>query len=133
MGKKSELFKNPFFSAFVSYIVLAFVALIYPTGWVLLFSIIFSFVLSDVILNFFIHGGSGWSKIFTDIEFTCKGHAFLVFLIGIVVGTILSSLIADAILQYAKTQLSWFYAILLTDLLVMVAVLGDLEWRFYTR
>jgi hypothetical protein len=54
MTTKLDLFKNPFFSAVVSYLILAIVALFYFQGWILLFSVFFSFVLSDVILNFFI-------------------------------------------------------------------------------
>jgi hypothetical protein len=132
-NKYIRLFRNPFFSAFVSYVVLALVGIIYPLGWVFLFSILFSYVLSDLILNGFIHGGKGWSKIFDEADFTHKGHAYLVFLVGIVVGTLLSSFIADSIFQYAQTHMIWSYALLLTDFAVVVAVLGDLEWRFYTK
>jgi hypothetical protein len=57
MASKIDWFKNPFVSALASYLILAIVALVYFQGWIILFSVFFSFVLTDVILNFFIHGG----------------------------------------------------------------------------
>ena len=127
----SELLRNPYFDAIMTYIVLGVVGLVYPSGWIFLFSIFFSFVLSDIILNFFIRGNKGWSKILTNEKFACKGHAYLVFLLGIIIGTILSSFVAEWVLQYAQSQLSWITAVLLTDFIVVGAVLGDLLWRFY--
>jgi hypothetical protein len=90
-----------------------------------------SYVLSDLILNCFIRGGKGWSKIFDENYFACKGHAYLVFMVGIVFGTILSSLGTNLLMNFLQTQMAWFEAVLSTDLIVVVAVLGDLLWRFY--
>lgn len=129
----SELLKNELFAAFVCFMILGLAAVISWTAWAFLFSIILSFVLGDVFLNFFIHGGEGWTKIFTDAQFTSKGSAFFVFMIGIVVGTLLSAFITDWIFQYVQSQLTWEWAIVLTDLSVVVAVFSDLEWRFYNR
>lgn len=131
MATKLDLFKNPFFSAIVSYLVLAIVALFYFQGWILLFSVFFSFVLSDVILNFFIRGGKKWAKVGFNNLFACKGHAYLVFLIGIIVGTLVSSVIADGTMKYLQSVMPWYYASLVTDLVVVGSVLGDLLWRFY--
>ncbi len=129
----SELLRNEFFAAFVSFIVLGVVGLVSSVSWYFLFSIILSYVLGDVFLNFFIHGGQGYAKVGFDNQFSCKGYAFMVFLIGIVSGTILSSLIVDSIIHYAQTQITWFWALILTDGIVAVVVLADLEWRFYNR
>lgn len=131
MGKKLDLFRNPFVSAFVSYCLLALMGLVYPNGWIFLFSIFLSYVLCDLILNCFIRGGKGWSKIFDENYFACKGHAYLVFMFGIVFGTILSSFGTNLLMNYLQSQIAWFEAVLLTDLIVVVAVLGDLLWRFY--
>jgi hypothetical protein len=129
----SKLIRNEFFAAFISFIVLGIVGLISKTVWYFLFSIILSYVLGDVFLNFFIHGGEGFAKIFSENRFACKGHAFIVFLAGIILGTFLSALIVDWIMQYAQTQTTWDWALAITDFVVVCAVLGDLEWRFYTR
>jgi hypothetical protein len=132
MGKDYvELFRNPFISALASYSVLAIVGLIYPNGWIFLFSIFLSYVFSDLILNCFIRGGKGWSKIFDKNEFACEGHAYLAFFVGIVVGTILSSWGTDLLMKYLQSQMSWVEAVLVTDIFVVAAVLGDLLWRFY--
>jgi hypothetical protein len=131
MRKKIDYFRNPFVSASVSYIILAFIALFYFQGWILLFSVFLSFVLSDIILNFFIRGGKKWAKVGFNNEFACKGHAYLVFLVGIVVGTLVSSVVADGIMKYLQSMMPWYYASLVTDLIVVGSVLGDLLWRFY--
>ena len=126
-----KLFRNPYFSAFVCYVVLAIFGLTYPSGWTVLFSIFASFVVCDVILSVIIQGGHGWTKIFTENTFACKGHAFLALFIAIIVSSLLSAYFAQWVLQYAQSQLEWVWTVLITDLIVVLAVLGDLLWRFY--
>lgn len=127
----SELVKKEGYAIATSFLVLLLIGVIFPTVWVFLFSIMLSFVASDVILNFFIHGGKKWTKIFTDKYFANKGYAYLAFLIGIVVGTILSSMFADLVLRYAQSNFTWFVTVFVTDALVVLVVAADLEWRFY--
>ena len=55
-------------------------------------AVIMSYVVSDIILNFFINGGQGYAKIFTQNEFAYKGYAYIAFLVGIVLGTVVSTL-----------------------------------------
>lgn len=131
MKNKADLFRHPLFSAFVSYVILGIVGLIYKDGWILLFSVFLSYVVCDLILNCFIRGGNGWSKIFDKNEFACKGHAYLVFMVGIVFGTVLSSFGTNLLMNYLQSQISWYEAVLVTDFVVVIAVLGDLLWRFY--
>jgi hypothetical protein len=126
-----ELLKNEFFATFVCFVVLAIVGLVSSTAWFFLFAVILSYVLSDVILNFFVHGGEGWAKIFSDTQFSDKGYAFLAFLGGIIIGTLVTSVIADVFVKYVQTQLEWMTAVILTDLVAVALVLLDLEWRFY--
>lgn len=136
MGKAEEFahaLKKIYVSAPLSFGVLAIVCLVYPDGWIFLFSAFFSYVLSDFLLNFFIHGGNGWAKIFDETDFANKGHAYLVFLIGIVVGTLLSSFGGESLMTYLQSQMPWYQASLLTDLLAVSAIVGDLEWRFYSK
>lgn len=130
-------FKNVYFIVVVSYFVLAVLASISPTIYRSMFVIILSFVLSDVILNGFIHGSNG-AKIFKSTQFTNKGHAYLVFLAGIVSGTYFSSIIADLTLQFVESQFvqsqfAWPGTVLVTDAIVVSIILGDLQWRFFTR
>lgn len=136
MGKAKEFalaLKKIYVSAPLSFGVLALVGLVYPEGWIFLFSAFFSFVLSDFLLNLFIHGGNGWAKIFDKRDFANKGYAYLVFLIGIVVGTLASSFGGDYLMAYLQSQMPWYQASLLTSLLAVFAVAGDLEWRFYSK
>jgi hypothetical protein len=128
-----EHLKNEFFAAFVCFIVLVIVGLVSEIAWFFLFAAMLSYVFSDVILNFFVHGGGGWAKIFLDNEFTNKGYAFLAFLSGIIIGTLLTSIIADMVITYVQTQLDWITALVFTDVIAVGLVLLDLEWRFYRQ
>ncbi len=126
-----ELLKNEFFATFVCFVVLVTVGLVSMITWFFLFATILSYVFSDVILNFFVHGGGGWAKILFNNRFADKGHAYLAFLSGIIIGTLVTSLIADAIVKYIQTQFEWVTALILTTSAAVALVLLDLEWRFY--
>jgi hypothetical protein len=128
-----EALKKIYVSAPISYGILALVALVYPKGWIFLFSVFLSFVLSDLLLNCFIHGGEGYAKLFTDNNFANKGYAYLVYLVGIVIGTVLSSIFADHLMAYLQVILQWYQAVLITDLIALGAVVADLQWRFYDK
>lgn len=126
-----KLLKNEFFATFVCFVVLVTVGLVSMIAWLFLFAVILSYVFSDVILNFFVHGGGGWAKILFNNQFADKGYAYLAFLSGIIIGTLATSLIADAIVKYIQTQFEWVTALILTTSLAVVLVLLDFEWRFY--
>ncbi len=126
-----KLFRNPYFSAFICYVVLAILGLIYPSGWIVLFSIFASFVVCDVILSLIIRGGGGWAKILGENTFACKGHAFLALFGAIIISSLASAAFAQWVLQYTQSQVEWVWTVLITDLIVVLAVLGDLLWRFY--
>jgi hypothetical protein len=130
-----ELSKNIIFAIFVVWIVLIpFGA--YPPAWILLVSAILSYVLSDVILNFFINGGQGYAKMFTNNEFADKGHAYLVFIVGIVVGTLIINTFLDialAQLQSTPDVETWTAIVLFVSAAVAISAAFDVEWRFYEK
>jgi predicted neutral ceramidase superfamily lipid hydrolase len=126
-----RLFRNPYFSAFVSYLGLAIFGVIFPTWWIVVFSIFASFVICDVILNLIIRGDKGWTKIFGENTFACKGHAYIALFIAIIFTSLFSAFLSEQILQYTQSQVAWVWTVLITDLVVVLAVLGDLFWRFY--
>ncbi len=136
MGKAKTIalsFEKIYVSAPISYIALAVAAFVYPSGWIFLFSVFFAFVLSDLLLNTLIHGGKGHAKIFGQNTFTDKGYAYLVYLGGIVVGTLVSSFLAEHLMGYLQLVLPWYQATLLTDFIALGAVVLDLQWRFYKK
>lgn len=95
-----------------------------------------SYVLSDVILNIFIHGGGGYAKTFTQNEFAHKGHAYLVFFLGVVVGTLASMYVLDTVLGPAQSTSdigTWTEIVVFGSLVVAGSVAFDVQWRFYQR
>lgn len=126
-----KLFRNPYFSALVSYVGLAIVGVVFPTGWIIVFSVFASFVICDVILSLIIKGDKGWTKIFGEKTFACKGHAYIALFLAIIFASLFSAWFSDQILQYVQSQVEWVWTVLITDLVVVLAVLGDLLWRFY--
>jgi len=122
--------ENVGIACFVSYATLLFIGLAVPSIWAFMFSIIVSFVLSDVILNGFINGGEGHAKIFSKRRFANKGHAYVVFLAGIVIGTVLSSFLSDLWLQTFQSQ-PWVLMVVISDFFAVLFVFADLQWRFY--
>jgi predicted neutral ceramidase superfamily lipid hydrolase len=84
-----------------------------------------------MLFSIFVHGGGGWAKILFDNDFADKGYAYLAFLSGIIIGTLVTSLIADTIAKYIQTQFEWATALIATTSVAVVLVLLDLEWRFY--
>jgi hypothetical protein len=126
-----KLFRNPYFSAVVCYSGLAVIGIVFPSGWIVLFSIFASFVICDVILSLIIRGDKGWAKIFGENTFACKGHAFLALFFAIAFSSLFSAFLSEGILSYVQSYVEWIWAVLITDFIIVVAVLGDLFWRFY--
>lgn len=126
-----ERLENILVSCTVCFIILFFIGVIVPSIWVFIFSVLISFVMSDLILNAFIHGGEGHAKIFSKNDFAHKGHAFIVLLIGIIFSTVLSSLLADLSFQSYQQDSGWIETVLTTDGIAIFFVFVELMWRFY--
>ena len=129
-----ELSKNIVFA-----IVVVWVALIpfgaYPPAWILLVSVIWSYILSDVVINFFINGGEGYAKMFTNNQFVDTGHAYLVFAVGVVVGTLAINTFLDyalGTLQSPNIQ-TWTAIVVFVSGAVATSAALDVQWRFYKR
>ena len=130
-----ELSENIFLAIGVSLLVLIPLGAI-PSVWITLVSIMMSYVLSDVILNIFIHGGGGYAKTFTQNEFAHKGHAYLVFFVGVVVGTLVSMYFLNTVLGQAQSTPdigTWTEIVVFGSLIVAGSVAFDVQWRFYQR
>lgn len=123
--------ENVVIAFIASFSILFCIGALIPSIWAYVFSILVSFVLSDLILNAFIHGGEGHANIFSKNEFAHKGHAYVVFLIGIIISTVLSSLLADFMFQGYLQDTPWVATVFITDGIAVFLVLGDLKWRFY--
>lgn len=116
---------------------------------------IIAWVVSDFIVNIFIHGGHGISQTFwSETRTEAKGHAYLAFFLGIVVATYLSVGISAWLLQaslsvfdtilptttnatisvlgYAAKQ-NWIMTSAAFSSLAALVVFADLNWRFYKR
>lgn len=126
-------FKKIYISAPVAYLALLIVGIVIPQAWLYLFSVFFAFVLSDLILNTVIHGGKGHAKIFGDNAFVDKGYAYLVCLLGIILGTLVSEFVASSLMSWLTAIIPWYQALLITNLIASAAVVADLEWRFYKK
>jgi hypothetical protein len=131
IGDILKRLENVAVACIVCFIILFFAGLLIPSIWAFIFSVIFSFVTSDLILNGFIHGGEGHAKIFSKNAFAHKGHAYVVFLIGIIVSTVLSSLLADIVFQGYQQNSSWVQTVFFSDFFAVLFVFIDLAWRFY--
>ena len=72
---------------------------------------------------------------FTNNQFSDKGHAYLVFVLGIVVGT----LVINTLLDYSLGQLqtpniqSWTAIVLFVSGIVAISAALDVQWRFYEK
>lgn len=149
------LLRNSIVVAFASIVVLIIAAVLRPDLWGSLFTVIIAWVVSDFIVNIFIHGGQGISQTFwSEARTEAKGHAYLAFFLGIVVATYLSSGISAWLLQaslsifdkispsttnstitvlgYAAKQ-NWLMTCVAFSSLAAVLVFADLNWRFYKR
>jgi hypothetical protein len=133
--KLVKALENPFVAFFAIFASMVIVGTALPAYWIFLFSVAWSYVLSDIIINGFIVGGKGIAQIplAGDSLSKHKGHAYTAFFIGIIFSTVLASVISDLILQFMKSNGEWFVNVFGWSLLACLAVFADLEARFYKR
>lgn len=112
----------------VCYVILFFTGWILSSFWYLIFSILLAFVLSDLIFNvityFMKKADPSQGK-----DFTKSGHSLIIFVFGVILSTLLSASLADAL--YSSNQdTSWALTVLMTDFLAVIFVVIDLYMRF---
>lgn len=147
--------RNSVVAAAISIVVLIIAAFLSPELWESLFTVMLSWVVSDFIVNMFIHGGQGISQTFwSETRTEAKGHAYLAFFLGIVVATYLSTGISARLLQASLSifdtisptttnstitflghmiKQDWLMTTVAFSSLAAVVVFADLNWRFYKR
>ena len=130
-----ENLKNPIIAFSVSFVSLLLVGIIIPFYWIFLFSVVWSYVLSDLFLNVFIVGGSGIVQIPLSRDHLTKhkGHGYTAFFVGIIISTVVAGVISDWILQFMKSHGDWLTNVLAWSFVACLAVFADFEARFYKR
>lgn len=133
--KLAEALENPFVAFFAALASMVIVGTALPTCWIFLFSVAWSYLISDLVINGFIIGGKGIAQIplTQSHEIQHKGHAYIAFFLGIIISTIVGSTIADLILELMKSYGDWFTEVLFWSLMICAAVFVDLQARFYRR
>ena len=127
-----DLLENPVFSILFTIIILITVGIFFKGVWIFLFSIIVSYMLTDIILNFIVRGESGYAKIpVLGHHFQTKGHSYIAYIVGIVIGTFFASELADNILIYLKSFTDWNTIVITSSFIVGILVFLDFESRFF--
>jgi MFS family permease len=117
-----------FLLCFLGMIILGFA---FPTYWIFLFSIVCAYLISDLVLNLFIIGGSGIAQIpITGHESQEKGHAYIAFFIGIIGSTLISSFISEVIMKAIESY-DWIIAMVVASSVLGLAVYADMKAKFY--
>lgn len=131
--KTVESLKNPLTAFSVSFACLVLVGIVISFYWIFLFSVVWSYVLSDIFLNVFIEGGGGIAQIPLSRNHLTKhkGHAYTAFFVGIIISTVVAGGISDLILQFMKSNGDWLTNVLAWSFFACLAVFADLEARFY--
>lgn len=129
-----EVLGNAYVAFLTCFLSLFLFGLVLPSQWIILFSIICAYVISDLVINFFIIGGKGIAQIpMIDNQAKKKGHSYLAFFIGIIGSTIISSVLSDIILGMVKSSTDWIVTVFALSLGIGVAVFLDFEAKFYKR
>lgn len=132
ISKVKERLENIVVAVVSCFLVLLFVGIAIPSVWVFIFSALVSYVTADLIMNLFIHSGESHAKkYFSKDEVMRIGHPYVIFLVGIIISTVISALLAEAMFRGNSQGLPWWEAVLITDTYANILVLLDLMWRFY--
>jgi len=131
----------------VSILLLIVVGLLFPDAWNYVFTAAIAWVVSDVVINLVVKGGGRIVQIpilGTRTQF--KGHGYLAFIIGILVGTSSSIFLSGILLgivgitvasaqsgRLVMTGADWTSTVLIASVLAGLLVYGDFQFRFYVR
>jgi hypothetical protein len=131
----------------VTIVALITVGIVFPVAWNYVFAAAIAWVVSDVVINLIVKGGGRIVQIpilGTRTQF--KGHGYLAFMIGILVGTSSSTFLSENLLgivgitlasaQAGRLVLSgadWTSTVLIASVLAGLLVYGDFQFRFYVR
>jgi len=133
----------------VSVVVLTIVGMTYLELWSYLYSIVVAWVISDFLITLIVRGGGGILQIpLYGTRIQTKGRGYLAFLIGIIIGTWLSTFFSDMIFNLLKfgvstvaissganlssPQADWL-TVFVSSLVVGALAFIDLNVRFYGR
>lgn len=139
MPRKSVVFiealQNPLIAFLLCFVGMVIFGLIFPQYWVVLFSIICAYLISDIVINLVIRGGNGIATIpAINNQTKHKGHSYIAFFIGIIFSTLVSSVFSDLILRFVlMSPTEWIIIVLGSSLGLGVAVFADLQAKFYAH
>lgn len=133
-----EVSGNPFVAFGVVTLVLFLLYLGSQAMGVALFSIMMSYVICDLILNFAVKGGSDDDDHFQYIkiplsgnEFRKRGHAYYAFIVGVILGSILGSWASNQMLSYISTLgYNQFEIAGVFGVIGGIVIFLDFGWRF---
>lgn len=132
--KAEEILDNSIVAFFVCFLTLSGFGVFLPDYWIILFSILCSYLVCDLSINLFIIGGSGIVQIPLLGNLTQeKGRGFVAFFVGIIISTIISLFLSDMILNAVRISTDWFTAVTSLSFGISVAIYADMKAKFYRR
>lgn len=133
VGTLLKKLRNKTNAIIFSVIVLSGLLLLFKNIWSYVFAILLAYLIADLIRIFFLRGERGIVQFtFSGTRSQHKGHAYLVFLIYIIVGTILSGLFSDFIVKQIET-LNGIWGVIIPNAIIAILVFLDFNLLFYKR
>jgi hypothetical protein len=118
--------RDPLFVGVLCWGFLSVLGVLWPTAWAIPFAILLSYVLFDIVLNLFVRGRTIPVK---GHLFQPTGWIFASFIVGIVIGTVTSSLFSEWIGNViADDPLGRLWTVIASLILVPL-----LYWDFATK
>ncbi len=108
---------------------------VYPNTWQFIFSILLAYLIADLVKTFLITGGNGIIQFpFTGSTQTQhEGHGYLIFLIYIVLGTIVSVKAGDYITQNILSTSSGWQKVVIPNATLIGLLYTDFYLTFKSR
>lgn len=130
--KPIEILENPIVAFFICLLALLLFGLILPEYWIFLFLVLSSYLLCDLIIDFFVTGGHGIAQIpALGNQSQDKGHTYIAYFVGIIVSSIVSSLISELLLSTVKSSADWMTTVITLSFVVSAAIYLDMRSKFY--
>jgi|WetSurMetagenome_2_1015567.scaffolds.fasta_scaffold661372_1 hypothetical protein len=138
MTKKTAIFikalQNPIIACVFVISILLTLGWLLPEYWIVVFTAIFTYIISDLLISLIIRGGNGIAIIPTINNKTKhKGHTYIAFFVGIIFSTVFSEFFNDVILALIKNFDIWLLAIIIASVVLGIVVFLDLQAKFYAR
>lgn len=127
--------ENKWIAMITSLIVLLIFYNIYPKTWQFLFSILLAYLIADLIKSLLIKGGKGIIQFpFTsETQTRHEGHGYIIFLLYIIAGTLLSAWLGDYITKNFIETLTGWQSWLFPNLIIIVLIYFDFWVTFKKR